>query len=178
MVTPDGAIVFFASGKDLYAAKTADATSPWDAFSYTHPSGSIITPILADFSLSRYGEFLYYCRGGGSIAMLRVADLVDTPAPAEAASKKPTVSPTVSAVPSASVVPSVSNVPSESREPSAVPTRVPTLSPTGGTLRPTRLPTPAPVVVNVVANAEAPDDGDDGLGIGANNDRLPTYFNL
>jgi len=123
-ISPDGSRVYFGKKNRVQSVNVTDGTEFWR---YSHPSNTDgDAPMLADFTLSENGEYLYYSRSGSSISALEVASVMPTPAPVS-----PTVSPSQSpviATSKPSMVPSSSSSmpPSASNGPTT--TNPPTLS--------------------------------------------------
>ena len=118
-VSPDDTVVYFVQDNGvLRSYDVATGIQNWEAFASN-------SPILAEFSQSADGAFLYFGDVGGNVLKWRVS----TPP-----TSMPTSSPTG--------VPTVSDMPTVA--PQVPPTPAPTPSPTMATPMPTMAPTPMP----------------------------------
>ena len=91
-LSPDNSgIAYVGKANAVHAINITDGTMLWGndvLWGYEHPSSTNQDrPMVADFSVSSSGEFLYYARTGSSISAIRVAEIMPTDAPTLSPSK-------------------------------------------------------------------------------------------
>ncbi|KAL7525943.1 hypothetical protein ACHAXR_004005, partial [Thalassiosira sp. AJA248-18] len=133
-VSSDGAVAYFGKSNEVHAANVTDGSRLWGQNGYQHPFNAASDPqMVADFSLSSTGEFLYYARGGSAISAIKVAEVLPTDSPTFAPTtnsptSRPSAMPSSTLTSNPSAVPSValSSPPSESSSPTI--TTLPTVT--------------------------------------------------